>query len=205
MKRAAAVIALVLVAAFGLAVAAPGAMQSLVQTIQFTDPLGNDALAAIVFDRDSSDNPELNLTLTSSDTEMYTFPGTLTSAITVGQIVVTCTVLEVAGMLDQSCFIADKIYTVTAISQIHTIKETATALTIMPTKQEGTEAPASGQDLLSTGFNALSTAQTIQNGALTSTGADLILAVGDRLGLDFTTGATGELQGVVVSFTLVPS
>lgn len=205
MKRAAAVIALVLVAVVGIAVAAPGAIQILVQTIEFVDIGGNDAIAAIVYNRDSSDNPELNFTFTTSDTEMYTFPSTLTSAITVGQIVVTCTVLEVLGMVDQSCFIADKIYTVTAISQIHTIKETATALTIMPTKQEGTENAAAGQDLLSTGFNALSTAQTIQNGALTSTGADLILAAGDRLGLDFTTGATGELQGVVVTFTLVPS
>ena len=132
----------------------------------------------------------------------YTFPDATYSP---GVTTVTCRVLEVAGMLDQSCFIADRIYTVTAITEIHTVKETGGTLTIMPRKQNGTEAPASGKALLSAGFNGVGTAETLLTGALTSTGADLILAAGDRLALDFVSETAGELKGVVVTFTLIVS
>jgi len=127
------------------------------------------------------------------------------AGVNVGRIRVTCRAQAVADQLDQSCFIADRIYTVVAIDEVHTIAESGGTLTIMPRKQEATEAPASGQALLSAGFNGVGTAETVLNGALTSTGADLIMAVGDRLGLDYVTDVAGELAGVVVTFTLDPS
>ncbi len=201
MRKAFVVLLLILVLAV---TTAAGYQRGFIQDIFFTDVGGNNALATIAFERDSSDNPELQFQFTTSDTEMYTFPGTVTSAITVGQVQVACTVLEVAGMLDQSCFIADKIYTVTAITVIYTISEGSGTLTLIPRKQEGVEAAASGQ-ALANAVDMTATAETLVTATLTSTGADLILAVGDRLGLDFTDDTAGVLAGLVVTFTLNPS
>jgi hypothetical protein len=39
---------------------------------------------------------------------------------------------------------------------------------------------------------------------LTATQSLLILAAGDRLGIDFTDDVAGELAGTLVTFTLVP-
>lgn len=175
-----------------------------VQGVFFTDIGGNNAQAGLVIGRDSSDNPKLTMEFTTSDTAMYTFPGTLTAATRVGQVKVTCTVLEVAGMVDQSCFIADKIYTVAQITVIFTVSEGSGTLTLIPRKQEGVEAAASGQ-ALATAMDMTGTAETLITATLTGTGADLILAVGDRLGLDFTDDTAGVLAGLVVTFTLNPS
>lgn len=116
--------------------------------------------------------------------------------------IVNCTAVAVADQVDQSCFIADRSYTVTRIDEVHTTAESAGTLGIMPKKQEGTEAPASGQSLLSSAFDGTGTAETVQNGTLTGTSADLDLVAGDRLGLDFTDDTAGELAGVVITFVL---
>ena len=127
------------------------------------------------------------------------------ASVNVGRIQVTCKALLVADMIDQACFIADRVYTVLRIDEVHVVKESSGTLTIMPRKAEGTEAASSGQALLSAAFDATATVETVLNGSLTSTGADLILAAGDRLVLDFVTDVAGELSGVVVTFTLDPS
>jgi hypothetical protein len=122
------------------------------------------------------------------------------------RIAVTCRALLIADMIDQSCFIADRQYLVTKITYIHTTPESAGTLTVIPRRQQSTEAAASG-DALATAINAVAAgtaAQTLVTATLTSSEALLILEAGDRLGLDFTDDSAGELAGVTVTFYLIP-
>ena len=57
--------------------------------------------------------------------------------------------------------------------------------------------------LIASSFNMKGTAQTVQTATMTSTEADLILATGDRVGIDFSAGGT-ELAGVTVTIYLYP-
>lgn len=64
---------------------------------------------------------------------------------------------------------------------------------------QGTEAPASGDDLLgATKIDLKGTADTVQNPALTSTTSYLTLEVGNRLAID----VTGTLTAVVCVVTI---
>lgn len=110
--------------------------------------------------------------------------------------------------VDQAFFIADRAYQVTAIREIHAVAgDDAGAVNIQVTKDTGTDAPGAGANLLTNnanaGFNAKGTANTVQAGTLTATGADLLLAAGNRLSLDFA-GTVATLAGVVVVVTLAP-
>lgn len=111
-----------------------------------------------------------------------------------------------AEMVDQSFWIANDSYTVTAIRFIHAVAETTAAnLRVQVTKDSGTEAPGAGDNLLtnnsSAGFNCKGTANTIVAGTLTATAADLALVAGDRLSVDFEAAAT-ELVGVTITVSL---
>lgn len=111
-----------------------------------------------------------------------------------------------ALMVDQSFFIANRAYEVVAAKEIHAVAEsTAGSLKIQVTKDTGTDAPGAGTDLLTnntnTGFDGKATANTVQSGTLTATGASLQLAAGDRLSVDFSAGAT-ELVGVTITVSL---
>jgi hypothetical protein len=122
------------------------------------------------------------------------------------RVAVTCRALLIADMIDQSCFIADRQYLVTKITYIHTTPESAGTLTVIPRRQQSTEAAASG-DALATAINAVAAgtaAQTLVTATLTTTSTLLILEAGDRLGLDFTDDTAGELAGVTVTFYLIP-
>lgn len=121
--------------------------------------------------------------------------------------VVTCRALLVADQIDQSCFTANRPYLVYRINYVHATPESAGTLTVRPMRQQGTEAPASGDLLVATAINAVAAgtaAQTVTTPALTATEANLILATGDRLGLDYTDDVAGELAGVTVTFYLYP-
>ena len=121
------------------------------------------------------------------------------------QFVVDCYTGALAtGSVDQTCWTANGNYVITAISYVSKVVESAGTLTVIPRRQQGTEAPASG-DSLATAISGVSTvAETVTAFTLTTTGADLLLDSGDRLGIDFTDDVAGELLGVVVSFTLAP-
>lgn len=113
-----------------------------------------------------------------------------------------------AAMVDQSFFVADRAYQVTAVNFVHAVAETtAVSLLVQVTKDTSTNAPGAGTDLLTnntnTGFNCKSTANTVQNGTLTATTASLQLAAGDRLSVDFSAAAT-ELVGVTITVLLKP-
>lgn len=122
------------------------------------------------------------------------------------QFTVSCRYSLSTDMVDNSCWTADGNYVLTAISYVHKTPESAGTLTVVPRRQEGTEAPASG-DALATAINAVAgttAAETLVNATLTTTGSLLLLDAGDRLGIDFTDDTAGELAGVVVMFTLAP-
>ena len=124
------------------------------------------------------------------------------ATMTLGNIRVSFRAVAVLDQIDGIAFIADRGYTVTRIDQIHITPETAGTVDIMPTKREGVEAPASGQPLLSAAFDGTATAETVQNGGLTATGADLILVAGDRLCVDYSGDVAGELLGSTITFVL---
>lgn len=80
-------------------------------------------------------------------------------------------------------FTADQTYTVKSIRVTPDVAQGG-ALTATISKAEGTATPASGTTPLHTGTADLNaTAHTVQTLTLTSTTADLSLAVGDRIGL----------------------
>lgn len=118
--------------------------------------------------------------------------------------IVTCRALLTADNIDQSCFTANRPYLVYRINEVHTTAEaTAGSLTLIPKKQTGTTVVGSGTALITSSFNMKGTAQTVQTATMTSTAADLILATGDRVGIDFSAGGT-ELAGVTVTIYLYP-
>ena len=119
---------------------------------------------------------------------------------------VTCRMLLITDMVDQSCFTADRPYYVAKITYVSKVAESAGTLTVIPRRQQGTEAAASG-DQLATALNAVTTgiaAETVTTATLTTTTSLLILETGNRLGIDFTDDAAGELAGVTITFTLIP-
>lgn len=144
------------------------------------------------------------VTLAITDADKLTIGGSIASAMDQ----VTFHAQAAAAMVDQSFFVADRAYQVTAINFVHAVAETTAAtLLVQVTKDVSTNAPGAGTDLLTnntnTGFNCKSTANTVQNGTLTATAASLVLAAGDRLSVDFSAAAT-ELVGVTISVILKP-
>ena len=117
---------------------------------------------------------------------------------------VTCRALLIADMVDQSCWTADQDYAVVAIREVHKTKEAGGTLTLIGRKNTGTQAPASGVALnTALDMAAAATDETVRTATLTTTVADLLVASGNRLSLDFTDDTAGELAGVTVTFTLV--
>ena len=113
-----------------------------------------------------------------------------------------------AVLADASFFVADRAYTVVSISQVHATAATATATQyVQVTKDTGTQAPGTGTDLLTNnsnnGFTLNGTANTVQAGTLTTAGAALDLAAGDRLSADFT-ATTAPVAGVTITAMLKP-
>lgn len=118
-------------------------------------------------------------------------------------VFVTYTTGTTAAATDFAFFVATRPMQVLAISQVHGVAAGNTS-TLQVTKDTGTDAPGAGSDLLtSTGFNLNATANTVQTGTLTSTAADLLLAAGDRLSVDFA-NTIQSTAGVVVTVELRP-
>jgi len=103
---------------------------------------------------------------------------------------------------DQVFFVAPHACKVVAISEVHSVAAGGTS-TLQVTKDTSTNAPGAGTDLLSAAFDLNGTANTVQAGALSATAADLVLAPGDRLAVDFG-HAIQSSAGVVVTVALAP-
>jgi hypothetical protein len=102
------------------------------------------------------------------------------------------------GVADQAFFIANQPMKIAGIYYAHSTAGTdGGAVTAQITKDTSTNAPGAGTDLLTAAFNCKSTINVVQTGSLTATTADLWLAAGDRVAIDFA-GTTTALAGVVV-------
>lgn len=107
---------------------------------------------------------------------------------------------------DQAFFVAPRAMRVKSISCVFSAAAGGVSK-LQVTKDTSTNAPGAGADLLTnntnTGFDLNAAANTSQVGTLTATAADLDLAAGDRLSVDF-----GHLiqssAGIVVTVGLVP-
>lgn len=117
---------------------------------------------------------------------------------------VTLTVPLNAGMVDQCVFIVPYAMKVVGIQEIHaTAGDDAGAVTINLTKDTATTAPGAGTTIMSGTFNAKGTANVLQSATLTGTAADLTLAAGDRIGVNFT-GTIATLAGLVITLIVEP-
>lgn len=105
---------------------------------------------------------------------------------------------------DRVFFVAPVACTIVAISQVHSVAAGG-ASKLQVVKDTSTNAPGAGTDLLTnntnTGFDLNATANTVQNGTLTATTADLSLAAGDRLAIDFA-NTIQSTAGVTVTVLL---
>lgn len=118
---------------------------------------------------------------------------TTADKLTVGGVIVPQYVVvtyngQTASATDSTVFIAARAYQVVDVSEVHSVAAGG-ASKLQLTKDTSTNAPGAGTNLLTNntnaGFDLNATANTVQNGTLTATAADLQLAAGDRLGLDF--------------------
>ena len=116
--------------------------------------------------------------------------------LTVGGIIVpqhlefSYPIPTIAGVVIYDCFIAPRAYTVTNIRYVPSVVQGG-AMTITPVKvADGATPAAATTPLVSSAFNANTGAYTQQTGALTATGADLILAAGNRISAVLSTAST---------------
>ncbi len=109
-------------------------------------------------------------------------------------------------LVDAAFFVANERYVVSAVRWSQAVASSGTP-TIQLTKDTSTNAPGDGTALLTNasnaGFDGAAAINVPQVGVLTATAASLLLAVGDRLALDFT-GAATLLAGVVCTVSLAP-
>lgn len=144
------------------------------------------------------------VTLAVADADKLTIGGNITPQV----IEVSFHGQAAGAMVDQTFFVANRAYQVTAVRFVHAVAETtAVSLAVQVTKDTSTNAPGAGTDLLTNntnaGFDGKATANTVQTGTLTATTASLQLAAGDRLSVDFSASAT-ELVGVTITVSLKP-
>lgn len=121
-----------------------------------------------------------------------------------GDLVVTVKNLLNADCIDQNVFVADRAYQLVGVREVHgTASSDGGAVTLDVVKLTGTTAPASGTTMLSGTINMKGTANTVVSGGLTATAANLLLAVGDRIGFNYT-GTVTALADVNVTLVLRP-
>lgn len=113
----------------------------------------------------------------------------ISGAATVDSVCASFVAPIAADAVDSAFFIAPKALTVTSARAVWGVIAGA-AFTAMPKKATGTQAPSAGASLLTAAFDINTTANTVATGTLTATGADLVLAAGNRLAIDFTGSAT---------------
>lgn len=104
-------------------------------------------------------------------------------------------------------FVANAPYIVSAVRWAHSTAGSSATCAIQLTKDTSTDAPGAGTALLTNntnaGFDGSAAINTAQVGALTATAASLLMAIGDRLSLDFN-GTLTALAGVVCTVSLTP-
>lgn len=119
-----------------------------------------------------------------------------------GRIAITTELL--AASVDKWIFVADKAYRVMAVREVHSVIGGSGAV-VRPRKvtAAGTAAPgdaagATVKELTTADIGLETTINVAQEGTLSTTEADLILAAGDKIGLNF----GGTLTGLVGQLTI---
>lgn len=92
-------------------------------------------------------------------------------------------------------FVADRKYKVKGVRVCH--GTASSSGTVLVEKLTGTQAKAAGVGVMASAASTAGAANTVLSPALTSTAADLLLAVGDRLGLSNGGTLTSSAQLVV--------
>lgn len=104
-------------------------------------------------------------------------------------------------------FVANARYVVSAVRWSQAVAGSSATAAIQLTKDTTTDAPGAGTALLTNntnaGFDGSAAINVPQVGVLTATAASLLMAVGDRLSLDFN-GTLTLLAGVTCTVSLVP-
>lgn len=159
--------------------------------------------------------PELKLETDWTVPNNLTFSGTVTfsgalsfsTAPTGSQFIASYVGQTTEAATDRAFFVAPRACTIVAISEVHAVAAGG-ASKLQVTKDTGTTAPGAGTDLLTdntnTGFDLNATANTVQNGTLSATASDLVLAAGDRLSIDFA-NTIQSTAGLVVTVLLKTS
>lgn len=139
--------------------------------------------------------------------QTFTLGAAITSAdlLTVGGIIVpqhlelVYHIPKIAGDLLYTCFSAARAYTVTNVRYVPNILQGG-AMTVTPVKMTVNAAPSAGTTpLLTAAFDGNTAANTTQVGTLTATGADLVLAAGDKLGVVLSTASTVGQSDLFIS------
>lgn len=95
----------------------------------------------------------------------------------------------------QTFFLANRDYVITSVQAVWSTK--GTSPTIDVTQESSTTAPAGGTTILASTIDGSTTANTVANGTLTATAANLIVRAGNRLSLKLG-GTKGSLAGLVI-------
>lgn len=119
-----------------------------------------------------------------------------------GDVVRTADAASAAGAIDRWAFIADRAYKLVGVKAIWTVIAGA-AFTVDLKKCTGTQAPSAGTTMLTAAIDLNTTANTLATATLSATPANLLLAINDRIGLDFT-GTPTNIAGLVVGYILRP-
>ena len=121
-----------------------------------------------------------------------------------GSIVATYFFTGTPAATDQVFFLAPRALRVVTMSEVHSTAAGGTS-TLTVIKDTGTSAPGAGTSLHQSGsFNLNATANTVQNGVVSTTTATVTLAAGDRLSVKFA-NAIQSTAGLVVSVGMVPA
>lgn len=112
-----------------------------------------------------------------------------------------------ASSVDDWVFVADRPYTVVSIKEVHSVAGndggtvTADVRKVTDVSAPGAAAGSTVKEFLSAALNLKSTANTTVTGTLTATGADLDLATGDKVGVNYV-GTLTTLAGAVLVIEL---
>lgn len=173
-------------------------------------PNGGDNLLQSTLNLEGSVDTVQNGTLTGTDADLILAVGDRL-AVDYTKTAMTSVVANLsveletmAGVADNILFTAQRICKVTAIDYTPLVKGTdSSAVTLMVDRCQGVEAPGAGDNLMSAVFNLKSTIHVVQNGALTTTAAHRILAIGDRIALDITGSPTDVAGAVTVELEMM--
>ena len=190
MKKALAVLGVVLL---GTAILYAQEPQRFTRGIQLVRGNLGVGAGSIVFEGATGDANELTVSAPDVDSDV---------TLTIGDTSVSWSQgATPADALDTIFFVADRAYTITDVDVVWGTAESTGSMDVDVEKLTGTEACASGTDVISAVVDATGTANTVASATLSSTASELDLAAGDRLCVDLT-ATPNEVANLVVTVGL---